>query len=71
MHVEYLVVCFFVIMSVVCSENTPNDAELAKIKASPEFKDAKAKVMTVLSSKIDDYVLENLRKNKASNAKHS
>nr|CAH8849354.1 unnamed protein product [Trichobilharzia regenti] len=69
MNTAVLLVCFFVIINLAVSDSTPQTSqkeaeELAKIKASAEFKDAKAKVLTVLSAKIDNYVLDSLRKKK-------
>nr|CAH8849360.1 unnamed protein product [Trichobilharzia regenti]CAH8849362.1 unnamed protein product [Trichobilharzia regenti] len=69
MHTTFLLVCIFISMNLLCTVEPASEkekAELQKIKSSPEFQKARAKVMEALSGKIDSYVLDTLRKKKAS-----
>ncbi|TNN19408.1 hypothetical protein EWB00_008889 [Schistosoma japonicum] len=67
--IKFLFPFLLLIVNVICSENSEESSilsdedkkQLEKLKGTSEFQLAKEKVLSVLSDKIDNYVLEQLR----------
>ncbi|KAH8876296.1 hypothetical protein KSF78_0004913 [Schistosoma japonicum] len=64
MNITFFFLLFLVTMSVIYADKAADLKELERIKKTPEFKATKAKIMAKLEDKIDQLVLDQLRKNK-------
>ncbi|TNN19409.1 hypothetical protein EWB00_008891 [Schistosoma japonicum] len=61
---KFLFVVFFITMNLLCSHaaGDTGKTELEQIKKTPEYQQVREKVINTLADKIDNYVLDQIRK---------
>ncbi|CAH8556525.1 unnamed protein product [Schistosoma rodhaini] len=67
MHIKFLVALFLITINVIYSQKTQDKSknekkELEEIKKTPQYQQVRTKVINALSDKIDNYVLDQIRK---------
>uniref|UniRef100_A0A5K4F872 Uncharacterized protein n=1 Tax=Schistosoma mansoni TaxID=6183 RepID=A0A5K4F872_SCHMA len=67
MHIKFLIALFLITINVIYSQKTQDKSrnekkELEEIKKTPQYQQVRTKVINALSDKIDNYVLDQIRK---------
>ncbi|CAH8545062.1 unnamed protein product [Schistosoma bovis] len=67
MHIKFLLAVFLITINVICSQTSQGKhqiekMELEQIKKTPQYQQVRTKVINALSDKIDNYVLDQIRK---------